>query len=217
MKRLLAIALVLLLALFTFTACGGGSGSGNSGGGSAATTTEDSDSDSDSKESSDNSSADAGYGADVILASQLITLEDATRLLGEEAKCDKKDAKSSSFLHTVYCAIDNEMYMIQIQFYQDALMDDIQKQALGGAKGFGETIRKQVEDPETTVQIDGDWDWACIERASMYIGYNDYFIILTRSGRPAGSNFSVEEADEWGVGFLTEIGEHVLGRLKALT
>ena len=124
--------------------------------------------------------------------------------------------------HTIYHATADVLFNLQIYVYQDALMNAARIKAAGGAKGRGDRSREEVEKSEGTIKIDGVGDWAQLVShdkllARIYIGSGDYFMQLTTTGKPTGSNFATygNEHVAWRKDFLVAAGKLAVERLKS--
>ena len=237
MRKLLTIALVLLLALFTLTACGsGGSESGNGGGGGSAPAPADiEEQDNGAGESGGDSESYASINADVILPSQLVSLEDAERILGVELTTnehynDTVESTAPWSTKTQYNFGANGYFHINL--YQDAQLDITNgrvrlRMEEGGARGYAESVirpdhEREIEQGKSTTMIDGIGDWAYLyffasgTTPSMSIAYGDYFILMQNTVKPS-PDLSNEESLEWDAERLIELGKLAVERLKALT
>ena len=244
------LALALILALSLLTACGGGGNTAppptaESSSSSAATTpAADSSSssaatppasDSGSSSSSGNDAADAvNQNADVILPSQLITIEDAERILGLELVVDEKnndyfEPLSFGDIHTQYKNAGGGMGFFTIRVRQDAALDltnSTQKRFLEveGTKGYAETIRvereKEIAEGKAR-KIDGLGDWAYLHYmmsgtvSCMTITDGDYYIFMQHTVKEP-ADLSDEEKLEWRDDRILELAKLAVERLDAI-
>ena len=211
MKKIFAIALIAILALSLLTACGDNSGGDTNSGG-------------DSKQ-------DAG----VIKASELISLEDAARILGQEVAVDEKkndkiDKMTPGSIEILYDSIDtSSIRYISVTLYQNALLDpnSLAGKGLldtGGISSYNARIKTDRESKEGALVIDGVGDWACITAwesmgrrvGTIEIAYGDYCIAVTINGSPNYETASEEETVAWQNGKLTDAGKLALERLAAI-
>ena len=232
-KKVLTILLLAVLSLALLAGCSGEGNSNSESNSSNSSNTPSTENNSGNSSSSETDSRNdtndtASQDADVILPSQLITLEDASRLLGEDVEVDEEKYDVIDTLdgqaHIVYNVIASPLSKLQVYFYQDALMDPARVTRTGGAKGRGERSRSEIENLETAIQIDGIGDWAYIDGldkllASISIGYGDYYMQITTNGKPADSDYSIysDEHAAWRKDILTEAGKLAVERIKSLT
>jgi len=234
MKKVLTLGFVLILAFSMLTACGGNSGNSTPGGGSENTPTPPASTPPSGSEN--NTSAPANQDAEVIKASELITAEDAGRLLGGSISVkpendDRIDTKSFGSVTIIYNSdAGSTPYYVSVRLYQDALLDEnnAAHKALiqdGGTSSYQKGLRSDRENKELAVIIDDLGDWACItgfEKLDSYgthtleIGYGDFCISITIPGWPKGNTFNDEEKIAWKTEKLTEAGRLAFERLKAL-
>ena len=216
MKKLIACALVLVLSLSLLAGCGSGGGSSNSGGVSTSTSPA-------STPATDNGNdADANLGENVILTSQLISLEDAKRLLGEGMEVNENvndlvtvtNAMQISYQDTV------NLLTLGIMFYQDALLSEWQLNN-GGAKGIGDEHRLGIYeyDSDGAAEVEGVGDWAVVDvyvpTPEIRIGCGDYYMVITQTGRLADLSGQGATA-AWKTEILIEAGKLAVERLEAI-
>ena len=220
MKKLTVITLVMVLALSILSGCSGG----NNNSGSGNTTPSNSDNNdtpaSDSGGNGNNTNATANKDANGhIKPSELISLEDATRLLGEDAKVYKDDYDNYyDKVETIYKKIttkydaknNSTMGLLQIFVYWSS------------NKPFKADLEEKEEEG-TAIKVDGIGDWAFLSDldklvASIMIGYGDYIVEIATDGKPNGSDYKqyTDEHVAWRTEFLTETGKFAAERLKAL-
>ena len=220
MKKWITLALVLVLSLSLLAACGGCSSNSSSNSENSNTTPPASTTATDSG----NDAHSANLGKNVILPSQLITLDDAKRLLGEGIEVNENfndTVTVTNAMQIEYFDTENQVGL-GILFYQDAVLDEWQL-SQGGAKNIGEERKAGIiEESESAVQVEGIGDWAVLNvyvaETMIRIGYGDYYIQITSRGRPSDIDFSVQGAvAAWKTEFLTEAGELAVERLKAIT
>ena len=215
MKKFIAFALFFAISLSLLSGCSGDpadtpvSNPGSNGDDGVVTETQD---------------------AFVVLPSQLISLEDAARLLGEEmtADEDKYDAVESGLTgkaRGVYHTADesNSIFIFQIVVYQDSLLDKVLIDSMGGTKGQGNRNRANGLESETAEEIEGIGDWAYIDglkklMAEVNIGYGDYFLTLITTGTPKDSDFETYGDDHaaWRKEVLIEAGKLAVEHLKEI-
>ena len=247
MKKVTALILTIVLAISLLTSCGGKSDSKTGTASSAPKTSSSANSstapsNSSAPPASSDNGGNSGGGNDtnspaqqtgvVVKASELITAEDATRILGTdmavsvdsngvEKDLDKREYPGS--LRTVYDASDIMMFMLQVCIRQNALLDkDIPfEEAIinrGGISSFSGEIKQQYENAENTITVEGLGDWAgivSIVGKTLYIVHGDYFLELTITGRVDKSRSDEEDA-AWKIEKLTEAGKLAVERLEAI-
>ena len=195
MKRIISFALAIIIGLSLFTACGndGGAGSGSESSGSTKITDK------------------------IIKPSELITADDAKKIIGTDMEADRNwsdSAESFGSLRTAYIA---ENYMLQVTIRQDAQLDendpaDMDYLARGSISTYVRGIRGTYENAEDTIAVSGLGDWAGIVRPvgplySLYIVYNGYcFIEISLSGE--------DKDDDWQIGKLKEAGKLATKKLE---
>ena len=210
MKKLTVITLVLVLAFSLLSACGGNSTS-SSNNDTPAT---------DSGENGNNANTTANKDAEGhIKPSELISLEDATHLFKEEAKVYKDDYdnyydKVESLYKKITTKYDakneSSMGLLQVFVYWSS------------NKPFKADLEKQVEEG-TAIKVDGIGDWAFLSNldklvASITIGYGDYIVDISTSGKPNDSDYKPysDEHVAWRKEFLVEAGKLASERMKTL-
>jgi len=142
-----------------------------------------------------------------IKSSELLTLQEAARILGMEMKIDEKNfdkPESGGGLRTVYeTTVAGHLYLFQISFKPNA-------------ERSYKTIRELYENDESVIQVKGLGHWACIlvkPIFSLYIFHGEYFIniSLSRIGRNPLRN--EEEEIVWRTEKVKEAGKLAVGRL----
>ena len=218
MKKVLILGLAMVLALSLFTACGG-----NSDGGSNS-----------------NSNNSAKQDEKIVKSSELITLEDAERILGMDLQVNVDSEAGEEFdkaeqyggLRTVYvfdgASIAFTPYMLQITVRQNSLLDknnSLDKTMIenGGISYYAGNFKKSYEndndDMYKVVWVDGMGDWACITKSpihSIQIYYNEYLLDVTITGREKTATRSDEEESAWKQEKLKDAGNLALENLKAI-
>ena len=203
MKRLFAIATVFILALSVLTACGG---SGNNG--DALLSNPESASAQDSSNAlPSNSESDA-----IIRPSELITLEDAERILGMsmhviEGYLDYAD--TDGFFLTEYITSGELWETLSITIKQDA-------------SSLIETNKLSYENNTDAIPIKGIGDWAFVTGNSdgmskhLCIAYGDCNIDIGLVGDTNNDGRSLAEDAAWKIEKLTEAGKLAVERLEAM-
>ena len=218
MKKALALVVALLLTLSLLAACGGNSGGNTPPTESAA-------------------SAPAQQDTKVIKPSELITLEDAERMLGIDLDVygELDEAEQLGGLRTVYHFDDGALhpsptYMFQINILQNELLDendllDKQMKAQGGISFFNNGLKEGIElitgeeDPMKTIWIDGIGDWASIRRSPIHtinFAYGAYSLGVTITGQATDVSRGKEEESAWKVEKLIEAAMLAVERLEAI-
>jgi len=237
MKKLIVFALVMILAFSLMSGCGGNSSnSGNNMPSSTPGNSNNSTSPASDNGGDNNTSTPAKQDTRIIKASELITLEDAGRILGgnvtvNEKSDDEIDPLAFGRITTIYNSDAGSVpYYISIGLYQNATLDEnntAHKHFLdkGGIADYQKGIRADRESKELAVIIDNLGDWSCItgfaklnsmSTHTLEIGYGDYCISITMLNWPNGNTFSDEEKIAWKTEKLTEAGKLALDRLKAI-
>ena len=203
MKRLFAIATVFILALSVLTACGGSGNNGDALLGNPESTS--------AQESSNalpsNSESDA-----IIRPSELITLEDAERILGMsmhviEGYLDNADP--DGFYLTEYITSGEQWETLSITIKQDA-------------SSLIETIKLSYENNTDAIPIEEIEDWAFVTGNSdgmskhLYIAYGDCYIDIELVGDTNNDGRSLAEDAAWKIEKLTEAGKLAVERLGAM-
>ena len=230
MKKWIAFALVLVIALSLSAGCGGGGGS-NSGSSPGSSSTPGSGSESSNSASTPPAStpqtdsgnnANANLGKNVILASQIITLEDARRLLGEGIEINENLNDTvfvTNAIQIEYFDAENKVGL-GVMFYQDAMLSEGQMKS-GGAKSIGEASKEEFEKTQGVVQVEDLGDWAILNvnvpDPMIKIGYGNYYIQITSRGTPDYSNFSKPgDIAAWRTELLKDAGKLAAERLEAI-
>jgi len=230
MKKILSFTLIFLLALSLLTACGGNSDNSNSPGSGENTLSTPSGGNS-------NNTAPANQDTRVIKSSELITLEDAGRILGMDlvVKDELDTAEQFGGLRSVYEYDDGERhssptYMLQINIKQNELLDeydslDKKLKDNGGISFSIDSLKSGYEtiyaenDVFKTLWVEGIGDWACINRSPIHtinIAYRNYSIGVTITGQATDVSRSKEDESAWKVEKLLDAGMLAIERLKAI-
>jgi len=142
-----------------------------------------------------------------IKSSELLTLQEAARILNMEMKIDEgyfDKPESGGGLRTVYETTATEhLYLFQISVKPNA-------------ERSYKAIRQMYENDESVIQVKGLGHWACIlvkPVFSLYIFHGEYFvnISLSRIGRNPLRN--EEEEIIWRTEKVKEAGKLAVGRL----
>jgi len=227
MKKLFAIILALILSISMLTACRGGGDSGNgsdSAGGTPALT------DSGDSGWENNANTSAQQTAEIIKSSELITQEDAARILGENVKINALDERSHRVapgsVETRYGSTESSLEL-SISLYQNAafdINDKAHKKLLdqGGIASANDSLRKEHERRKDAVSAEGLGDWAFITPTdnetylTIVIGYGDYRIVVDTRGEPHGGKPADKGMLAMRTEILTEAGKLALERLAAI-
>ena len=239
MKKILALVMVLLFTLSLLTACGGDSGgksdSGNSDAPASESDSENSASPAPAPDDVNDTTGSAAQDTRLIKPSELITLEDAGRILGgdvtvSEKKNDIIEPELAGAVQIQYKSNAASIYYMTICLFQDAAFDATRTQDKvlldqGGTANYNATIKPYREQKEDAVLIDGIGEWACISGFhsvdssavhTLEICYGDYCISITMVGWPKDNSFSDEEKIAWKTEKLTEAGKLAFERLEAI-
>ena len=233
MKRTLVVVIALILTLSLLSACGGNSD--NSGGNSGAENSVGNTipPTSNNVDNSSDTNAPANQGARLINASELISREDAERILGGDVTIDEKknDLIEDGAVSITYDSNNGGlMYYLTITLCQDAALDENRELdrvafAIGGTASLNESTQIWYEEKEGNLLIDDLGDWACIKRLNVLsssdwqmiqICYGDYQINVASVGWPKGSVSTDEEKITWKKETLTEVGKLAFERLEAI-
>ena len=220
MKKILSLLLVLQLFLLLLTACGGNGDSSNSGGTS----------------STENTPPKLSETR-IIKPSELISLEDAERILGIDLVVygNLDEAEQLGGLRSVYDFDDGKThssptYMLQININQNELLDEYdsldKKLKDNGGMSFSidslkngyETIYAE-NDLFKTLWVEGIGDWACINRSPIHtinIAYKNYSLGVTITGQSTDVSRNKEEESAWKVEKLIDAGMLAVERLEAI-
>ena len=246
MKKITALILIIVLAITLLASCGGKSDSKTGTASSAPKTSNSANSSSAPANSNappasnnsggntnvgDNANTPAQQDAKIIKASEIITLEDAARILGTDVEINEKyndtiNPLSLESIKTEYESKESSMFSMTITLFQNATFDtsnSVDKAYLdvGGIAFYNETIRKDREAKEGAVLLEGIGDWAVINSlgtlmANIEIGHGDYSISINIISTPRGSNFNDEEKAAWQKDKLIEAGNLAVERLEAI-
>ena len=220
MKKILSLVLVLQLSLLMLTACGGNGDSSNSGG----------------TPSTENTPPKLSETR-IIKPSELISLEDAERILGIDLVVygNLDEAEQLGGLRSVYDFDDGKnhpspTYMLQININQNEMLDEYdsldKKLKDNGGMSFSidslkdgyETIYAE-NDLFKTLWVEGIGDWACINRSPIHtinIAYKNYSLGVTITGQSTDVSRNKEEESAWKVEKLIDAGMLAVERLEAI-
>lgn len=231
MKRIITLGLVLLLTLSLLSACGSND-SGNAPANSPPAENNAPVSD-EEKDTSTPAKQDIG----VIKPSELITLEDAGRILGIDLEVygELDAAEQFGGLRSVYNYDDGKIhpsptYMFQINLYQNELLDeksllDYKMKAQGGISFYNNSLKEGIEliageeDFMKAIWVEGIGDWASIARSPIHtinFAYGTYSIGVTITGQATDVSRSKEEESAWKVEKLVEAAMLAVERLETI-
>ena len=229
MKKLFLTILVVILTISILTACGNNNNSEADDNESESATTSESEfqpeTDSENNPPDRNNSADsdgstAKFNPTVVISSELILPEEATRILGDEIDVeyvDEVDSMSLASNNTSFKSKEDFMYYMTIWIYQTSTLDTTypnQKAILelGGIANFNDTQYEGSVGKEGAVILEGLGDWAIINNDVVEIAYGDYYIYMTI--KTTLSN--IELTDEEYIEKLTDAGTIAFGRLEEI-
>ena len=207
MKRILAFTMLLALVLSLLTACGG---SGNPGGG----------------DNTDNASAQASR--DVILASQLLSAEDATALLGQSFEAEDRELPYTPFTDKI--SYQSESLSLSVMLTQEALHDKDSDLENDLVKNGWESYMRAMERTyaENTNESLNIFKAEGVQGASAYmqegIGFGQWllhiftgeYIIWITLGNQSMSKEDTEEEIAWKQAKLIELGNFAVERLAEI-
>ena len=210
MKKIISIIVtiaILLTMLFILTGCGTNSEDKENGG--------------------SNPNSTFSQSARVVKPSELVTLEDAERILGIDLQVYEELDKSEQFggLRTTYNFDDGKLhssptYMLQINinqnesFNENSMLDNKMK-AQGGISFLNKNLKEGLElisseeDTMKTIWIDGVGDWASIIRSPIHTinfsyGNGAYSVGITLTGQSTDVKRDKEGESAWKVEKLIE-------------
>jgi len=204
MKKEFIFTLTLLISLTLMTGCGnsksksGGSGNNNAAGKSIK---------------------------EVIKASSLISVKDASSLLGQPMK-EESDIRNLSFQDR--CEYMSDVYTLDVTLWQEALHDKNSNFEKSLLKNGWTSYLKQMQKAfasnyhnQNIVEIGGMEGGSYMQKGVgfgqwlLYVFYGEYWIVLTLGNAPGATNNS-EEAIAWKQAKLKEAGNLAVTRLKAI-
>jgi len=204
MKNKLTLTITLLLAVTLLSSCG--RSKSNSGG-------------------SGNDNAAGKSINEVIKASALISLKDATLLLGQQMEEDS-DVGKLSFQDR--CEYVSDTYRLDVALWQEALHDknsDFEKNLLrNGWISYLKQMQKAFASNyynQNIVEMGGVEGESYMQKGLgfgqwlLYIFYGEYWIVLTLGNAPGATDNS-EEAVAWRQEKLKEAGNLAVTRLKEI-
>ena len=230
MKKLISLGLALLLTLSLLTACGTGAGGNTSGGGNA------SGGGSATPPPAENSAKDgnaAGGGSskavhDVIPASALISLEEASAIMGLELKADENKPITTAFIDAARYSLDGTSLKVELK--QEALYDEetsITKLTKGWAYHIESELKRITKQSEEEHEeyimtvVPGIGDAAFLSESTvmdhwaLFVFYGEYIIVVGVSPSIFGDPATADEA-AWFKEKAMEAGKLAADHLKAI-
>ena len=231
MKKTITRVMVFLLALSLLTACGGGSKPGNedNSGNSAPPASTDSGGGGNTDGEDDENTSAKPY-EEVINPSELISRDDADRILdistfSDESEVDIVDSNQPGGLNSIYSLYISEEYLFQIRLYQDALLEGLAAEN-GGMSAW---IQNQKSARDTNVfnqeiipvEGIGDGGYLVNENSlgvwTIELFKGDYCISITITYNPPTTHTRNDEDEgAWRKEKLTEAGKLAVERLEAI-
>ena len=215
MQRLFAIILTLVLTIFVITACGN-----NSNKEAESNAASDQSPRSSISNNAGENSVTGNFNPIVVKSSELISEQDAERILGcdiEVDELDKVDTVSGGSNKSIYKSKDDMMYYLSMYVASTAALNPekvVDRVTLmeGGIKSYNDNIYESRASSEGAVELEGDWDWAVVWKQNIDIAYSDYSISIFINTAAS----KVKHTDEERIAQLTEAGTLAFERLTAI-
>ena len=235
MKKLISLGLALLLTLSLLTACGTGAGGNTSGSGNTSGGGNTPSSGSATSPPADNGAKDGNAGGgsskavhDVIPASALISLEEASAIMGLELKADENKPITTAFIDAARYSLDGTSLKVELK--QEALYDEetsITKLTKGWAYHIESELKRITKQSEEEHEeyimtvVPGIGDAAFLSESTvmdhwaLFVFYGEYIIVVGVSPSIFGDPATADEA-AWFKEKAMEAGKLAADHLKAI-
>ena len=171
----------------------------------------------------------------LIKASQLLTVEDASRILDvtmaiDEQKRDVSNPSELGSLSTKYVTVPESYLFVIVDILQDDTLDSTNEDHkliidTGGIRSYNTSLKDIIGLNEfdlsiydNAISVDGLGEWAYIwNNDNITIAYKDYNVSVYIYNFPKGTAMSDEARTAWKIEKLTETGKAVLLKLTELS